>query len=180
MFQECTGEYWPFLHNTGLDANQYLQQIDGILSISNENNEKLWYVRGKTLNGENRGKIYRSNNQPEFDLSTQSAWQRPHGGQSNTCTQYNNNFGNGRSSKYNSGERNNNCYVNHNINANTDHNNNRNYAPRNNMQLVNDTKWTRSTVFFYVFLCTLFVQIGINCCFFQLQIFFSNLLFTFR
>lgn len=157
MFHQCAGYPLPFVGGNETALIRYLRQIDGIMEIGNDKNETLWYVRGKTLNGENRGKIYRSNNQPEFDLSTQSAWQRPHGGQSNTCTQYNNNFGNGRSSKYNSGERNNNCYVNHNINANTDHNNNRNYAPRNNMQLVNDTKWTRSTVFFYVLFCTLSV-----------------------
>lgn len=152
VYYQCTGEHWPFLNNGEMGPIQYLQQIGGILSLDNDKNETLWYVRGKTLNGENRGEIYRSNNQPiassEFDLSNKSTWQQPHGSQSNTCTQYNNNFLNGRSgdgsssSKYNSSERNNNGYINHNTN-----NINGNYASRNNMQLVSDTFYS---VFFFV------------------------------
>lgn len=140
VFHQCTGEQWPFSGNVEMSPIQYLQQIDGILSIDNEKKEKLWYVRGKTLTGENRGKIYRSNNQPivassKFDLSNQSTWQQPHASQRSTCNQYNsgnsNNFGNGRNTKYNNGERNNNGYTNHNTNTNAN-----NYAPRHNIQLV--------------------------------------------
>lgn len=169
--------------------NEYLHGIDGILSFDDDKKEKLWYVRGKTLNGENRGKIYRSNNQPiassEFDLSNKSAWQQqPHGSsQSNTCTQYNNSIG--RGSKYNnSRERNNNGYINRNTNANTTRNNNNytgNYASRNNMQLVNDTI---STVFFFCFvLCSLnwhqLLLLGSFSSFFSIFHFFCFFYFSF-
>lgn len=102
-----------------------MEQIDGILSIVNEKNEPVWYVRGKTFNGEKRGQIYRPNNQPksDFDLST-----NPHGNAPNTCTQYNNNnFRNARHTNNNNNKRNNNGY-NGDINGN--------YDPRNGKQLV--------------------------------------------
>lgn len=76
---------------------QYLQQIEGVLCIKNEKNELLWYVRGKSVHGDNRGQIYRPNHQPKtnFDLSTNS-----HGNRSNTCIQ-NNNKNNGNHNKNN-------------------------------------------------------------------------------
>lgn len=119
------------------DAVRYLDQIDGVLSIVNEKNETLWYVRGKTLNGEKRGQIYRANNQPksDFDLST-----NPHGNAANTCNQYNNNFRNARYTNSNGGGGNGN---NNNNKRKTDRNNNGhngdingNYDPRNGKQLV--------------------------------------------
>lgn len=76
---------------------QYLQQIEGVLCIKNGKNELLWYVRGKSVHGDNRGQIYRPNHQPKtnFDLSTNS-----HGDRSNTCIQ-NNNKNNGNHNKNN-------------------------------------------------------------------------------
>lgn len=139
VYYDCVGENWHLLNRGEGHAIQYLDQINGILSIRNEKNELLWYVRGKTLNGEKRGQIYRPNYQPkssDFDLST-----NPHGNAPNTCTPYNdydennnNNFRNARTSNYNNYnnnmrkvDRNNNGY-NGDINGN--------YGPRNGKQLV--------------------------------------------
>lgn len=114
---------------------RYLNQIEGILSIVNEKNETVWYVRGKTLNGEKRGQIFRAKNpRTDFDLSS-----NPHGNARNTCTQYNGsgkgnaNNNNFRNARYvpssNNDDNNTNGKVNRNPNA-FDVDINGNYDPR--------------------------------------------------
>lgn len=78
VFYECVGENWPLNGKGEEHAIRYLEKIEGVLSILDEKNELLWYVRGKTLpNGEKRGQIYRASH--------------PHGNAHNTCTRNNNN-----------------------------------------------------------------------------------------
>lgn len=113
---------------------RYLDQIEGILSIVNEKNETVWYVRGKTLNSEKRGQIYRAKNQAKTDFALST---NPHGNARNTCTQYNgtgdtnnNNFRDARHTyTRNNNNNNNNAKVNRNSSA-FDVDINGNYDPR--------------------------------------------------
>lgn len=169
VYYECVGENWPLLSRGEEHVIRYLEQIDGILSIVNEKNEPVWYVRGKTFNGEKRGQIYRPNNQPksDFDLST-----NPHGNAPNTCIQYNNNnnnnnFRNARHTASNMNNNNNNKRNNNGYNGDI----NRNYDPRNGKQLVFEKNFqfsiTHSILFFFhliFILFQLFWNWPINCC----------------
>lgn len=131
VFHQCTGEAWPLINKGESHAIRYLEQIDGVLSIVSEKNELLWYVRGKTLNSENRGQIYRANNPAKsssYDLST-----NPHGNIPNTCIQHDNNS-NSNNNYFRGGERSNKTKVDRNNNGYNDVNGN--YEPQNGMQLV--------------------------------------------
>lgn len=85
-FYQIAGESWPFYNQGESQAKRYLEQMDGILSIVNENNDLLWYVRGKSLNGGNHGRIYRASNQTKSDFNLSTS---PHGNAPNTCNNNN-------------------------------------------------------------------------------------------
>lgn len=156
MYRECTGDQWPFLNNGDSHAFHHLQQIDGVLSIINDKNELLWYVRGKTLNSENHGQIFRTNIQQKSTNFGSKA--NPHGNTSNMCFQYtngndndtNNNHNNnsryGRSNKMKF-DRNNNNSNNNSKNNNNYMDINGNHEPHNGMQLV------KLRYFFRVYVC---------------------------
>lgn len=131
MLYECSGECWPGPNKGESHAIRYLEQIDGVLSIVNEKNEQLWYVRGKTLNNGMCGQIYRANNQPksDFDLSS-----NPHGNIPDTCIQTN---GNSNTANPNTNMNNNNFRLARNSKSKVERNHNGyngingNYEPRN-------------------------------------------------
>lgn len=164
VYCKCSGEIWPLFVNGESHAVRYLKQIEGILSIENEKNELVWYVRGKTLNGQNRGEIYRANNQPktDFDLSTS-----PHGNRIDTCipnNNNNNNFHNNRNN-YNSNKNNNNkAKVDRNNNAHNGFNGNYNH-PRNGTQLVELDVLFLFSILFFSFLFPLLKFRIISCLF---------------